>query len=151
MYYMLTSIISRSDSQLLGNKMSFCTMFHAYLFNSNKFHKFWMSCAYRRSQPKSGWKRRKSRPLGLDHVGRSYTSTYMGAFLFQKKRDMLTMPLNQGLAPDSVGGPGRHRHQPKGLTSRCLDEQTSVIPNQGAISCLDLQHRWNGGLTSCPA
>ena len=28
--WLLTAIISRSDCQLLGNKLSFCTMFHAY-------------------------------------------------------------------------------------------------------------------------
>ena len=111
------------------------------LFNPNKFHKFWMSCACKRSHPKNGRKWRKSRPSGLVLADRPDTSTYMGASLLQEQRDMLTMPLNQGLSHDSVGGPERHGHQPNGPTSRCPDDQTSVIPNLGAISGLDLQRR----------
>jgi len=72
-----------------------------------------MSCACRRSQPKNGQKQRKSRPPGLYRAGRPNTSTYMGASLLQEQHDMFTMPLNQGLAPDLVGGPKRHGHQPK--------------------------------------
>ena len=115
------------------------------LFNSKKFHKFLMSCACRRSKPKNGRKRRKSRPSGLERAGQLDTSTYMGAFLFQK--DMLTMPLNQGLAHDSFGGPERHGHQPKGPISRCPEKQTSVIPIPGVMWSINLQRRQNGGPT----
>ena len=101
------------------------------LFNYNKFHMFWIICACKRSQPKNGRKQRKSRPPSLDRAGQPDTSTYMGASLLQEQHDMLTMLLNQGLAPDSVGGPGRHRHQPKGPTSQCPEKQMSVIPIPG--------------------
>jgi len=50
---------------------------------------------------------KKTRPPGLDHAGWPDTSTYMGTSLLQEQRDMFTMPLNQGLAPNLVGGPGR--------------------------------------------
>ena len=83
------------------------------LFNSNKFHKFWMSCACRRSQSKDCQKWRKSRPPGLNCAGQPNNSTYMGVSLIQGQLDMFTMPLNQGSTPDSVGGPGRHEDQPK--------------------------------------
>ena len=106
MYYMLTSIISRSDSQLLGNKMSFCTMFHAYLFNSNKFHKFWMTCACRNSLSKDGQNKRRFRPPSIFCAGRPDTSTYMGAIFLQEQRDTFIM-----LISNSVGGPGRHEDQ----------------------------------------
>ena len=43
----LTAIISHSDYQLLGNKLSFQLCSIHILFNSNKFHKFWMSCDFR--------------------------------------------------------------------------------------------------------
>ena len=54
LWIVLTAIISRFDRQLLGNKLSFapCSMY--ILFNSNKFHKFWMSCACRNSLSKDG-------------------------------------------------------------------------------------------------
>ena len=93
-----------------GIKWAFALCSIHILFNCNKFKKFCMSCACRRSKPKNGPKRRRSRPPSLDSAGRPDTSTYMGASLLQEQRDMLTMLLNQGLAPDSVGGPGRHGH-----------------------------------------
>jgi hypothetical protein len=50
---------------------------------------------------------KKSRPPGLDRAGWSDTSTYMGTPFLQEQHDMFTMPLNQGLAPNLVGGPRR--------------------------------------------
>ena len=44
----LTAIISHFDHQLLGNKMSFTPCSVHILLISNKFQKFWMSCAFRR-------------------------------------------------------------------------------------------------------
>ena len=44
---LLTAIISLSDRQLLGNKLSFILCSIHILFNSNKFHKFCMSCDFR--------------------------------------------------------------------------------------------------------
>ena len=43
----LTAIISHFDRQLLGNNMSFTPYSIHILLISNKFHKFWMSCAFR--------------------------------------------------------------------------------------------------------
>jgi len=44
---LLMAIISRFDRQLLGNEMSFTLCSIHILFNSNKFHKFWMSFDFR--------------------------------------------------------------------------------------------------------
>ena len=65
----LTAIISQFDHQFLGNKMSFtpCSM-HIFLI-SNKFHKFWMSCAFRRQYTKNEPK------LGKTQAGQPSTST----------------------------------------------------------------------------
>ena len=41
------AIISHSDRQLLGNKLSFTLCSIHILFNSNEFHKFWMSFDFR--------------------------------------------------------------------------------------------------------
>ena len=98
-----------------------------------------MSCACIRSQCKNGRKQRKSGPPSIDRAGRPDTSIDMGASLLQENGDMLTMPLNQGLAPDSVSGPGRHGHESKGPTSRCPEKQTSVIPIPGVMWSIDLQ------------
>ena len=62
----LTAIISRSDRQLLGNKSSFTLCSIHILFNSNKFHKFWMSSDFRGAHDKNGqnWARSQAdRPL----------------------------------------------------------------------------------------
>ena len=63
---MLTAIISCSDRQLLGNKSSFTLCSIHILFNSNMFHKFWMSSDFRRTHDKNGrnWARSQAdRPL----------------------------------------------------------------------------------------
>ena len=60
------AIISRSDRQLLRNKSSFTLCFIHILFNSNKFHKFWMSFDFRRTHAKRGriWvKTQADRPI----------------------------------------------------------------------------------------
>ena len=111
--WVLTATISHSDRQLLGNKLSFCTMFHANLFYSNKLHKFWMSCLCRRSQSKDGRKRRKTRPRGPNRASWPDTSTYRSASLLKEQRDMLIMLLNEEIISDSVDGPGRHGNQAK--------------------------------------
>lgn len=91
----LMAIISRSDRQLLRNKNELLHYVPCiFLFNSNMFHKFWMSCACRRSHPKIGRKWRKPRRPGLDYAGRPDTSTCMGTSLLQEQRDMFTMPQN---------------------------------------------------------
>ena len=51
---MLTAIISHFDRQLLRNKMSFTLCSIHILFNSNNFHKFWMSFDFRRTHAKRG-------------------------------------------------------------------------------------------------
>ena len=50
--WVLTAIISHFGHQLLGNKLSFVPCSMHILFDSNKFHKFWMSCACRNSLSK---------------------------------------------------------------------------------------------------
>ena len=63
---LLTTIISHSDRQLLENKSSFTICSIHILCNSNKFHKFWMSFDFRRTQAKRGqnWaKSQADRPL----------------------------------------------------------------------------------------
>ena len=51
---LLTAIISYFDRQLLRNNMSFTLCSIHILFNSNKFHKFWMSSDFKRIHDKSG-------------------------------------------------------------------------------------------------
>ena len=63
---MLTANISHSDRQLLRNKLSFTLCSIHILFNSNMFHKFWMSSDFRRTHDKNGrnWARSQAdRPL----------------------------------------------------------------------------------------
>ena len=63
---LLTVTISRSDRQLLRNKSSFTLCSIHILFNSNKFHKFWMSSDLRSLRDKKGrkWARSQAdRPL----------------------------------------------------------------------------------------
>ena len=69
----LTAIISHSDHQLLANKLTFTLCAIHILFNSNKFHKFWMSYDFRSRCTKNGrnWARTQAdqpllgRPAGL--------------------------------------------------------------------------------------
>ena len=60
------AIISHSDHQLLENKLSFTLCSIHILFNSNKFHKYWMSFDFRRTHAKRGriWaKTQADRPI----------------------------------------------------------------------------------------
>ena len=138
MYYMLTSIISRSDSQLLGNKMSFCTMFHAYLFNSNKFHKFWMSCACRNPLSKDGQNQRKSRPPGTFRADRPDTSTYMGSIFLSEERDTFIRLQNKANISYPVVGPRRHKVQAKDPHASAKNIKWGNHPSQrqcGVLIC----------------
>ena len=60
--WVLTAIISHFDCQLIGNKMSFTPCSIHILLTSNKFHKFWMSCA--KNEPKLGKTQAGRPPLG---------------------------------------------------------------------------------------
>ena len=84
----LTAIISRFDRQLLGNKLSFPLCSMHILFDSNKFHKFWMSYACRDPLSKDGRNQRKSRPPGTFRADRPDTSIYMGPILLLEQYDM---------------------------------------------------------------
>ena len=51
---LLMPIISHFDRQLLGNKLSITLCSIHILFNSNEFHKFWMSFDFRNKCAKNG-------------------------------------------------------------------------------------------------
>ena len=51
---MLTAIILHFDRKLLGNKLIFTLCSIHILFNSNEFHKFWMSFDFRNKCAKIG-------------------------------------------------------------------------------------------------
>ena len=93
--------------------MSFapCTMH--ILFNSNKFHKFSMSCACRNPLSKDGRNQRKPRPPGTFHADRPDTSTYMGPIILLEQCDMVIRFQNKANISYPVGGPGRHKVQTK--------------------------------------
>ena len=76
----LAAIISHSDRQLLGNKLSFTLCSIHILFNSNKFHKFWMSCDFRWTCTKvrRKWtKTQADRPLLGRPAWHPYTSCHI--------------------------------------------------------------------------
>jgi len=110
---LLMAIISRLDRQLLGNKLSFAPCFLHILFDSNKFHKFWMSCACRIPLSKDGRNQRKSRPPGTFLADRLDTSTYMGPILSLEQCDIFIRFQNKENISYPVGGPGRHKVQLK--------------------------------------
>ena len=83
----LMAIISCFDRQLLGNKFSFALCSMHTLFDSNKFHKFWMSCVCRNQGSKDGRNQRKSRPPGTFRANRPDTSTYMGPIILLEQCD----------------------------------------------------------------
>ena len=83
------------------------------LFNSNNSHKFWISCAYRNSLSKDRRNQRKSRPPGTFRADRPDTSIYMGPILSLEQRDMFIRFQNKANISYPVGGPGRHKVQPK--------------------------------------
>jgi hypothetical protein len=86
-YRMLTAIISCFDHQLLRNKLSIALCSIHILFDSNKLHKFWMSCACRNSLSKDGRNQRKPRPPGTFRADRPDTSTYMGPIISLEQCD----------------------------------------------------------------
>ena len=83
------------------------------LFDSNKFHKFWMSCVCRNPMSKDGRNQRKSRPPGTFRANRPDTSTYMGLIILLEQCDMFIRFQNKENISYPVGGPGRHKDQPK--------------------------------------
>ena len=109
----LTAIISRFDRQLLENKLSFAPCSMHILFHSNKFHKFWMSCACRNQLSKDGRNQRKSRPPGTFRADRLDTSTYMGPILSLEQCDIFIRFQNKENISYPVGEPGRHKVQLK--------------------------------------
>ena len=109
--WVLTAIISHFDRQLLGNKLSFAPCFMHILFDSNKFHKFWMSCACRNPLSKDGRNQRKSWPPGTFRADRPNTSTYMGPILSLEQCDMFIRFQSKANISYPVGGPGRHKVQ----------------------------------------
>ena len=94
--------------------MSFALCHMHILFDSNKFHKFWMSCACRYSLSKDGRNQRKSRPPGTFRADQPDTSTYMSPILSLEQCDMLMRFQNKANISYPIGGPGRHKVQPKG-------------------------------------
>ena len=109
----MTVIISHLDRQLLGNKLSFALCSMHILFDSNKFHKFWMSCAYRNSLSKDGRNQRKSRPPGTFRADRHDTSTYMGPIILLEQCDTFIRFQNKVNISYHVDGPGKHKVQTK--------------------------------------
>ena len=110
---LLTAIISHFDRQLLGNKSSFAPCSMHILFDSNKFHKFWMSCVCRYPLSKDGRNRRKSRPPGTFRADQPDTFTYIGPILSLEQCDMFIRFQNKANISYPVGGPGRHKVQLK--------------------------------------
>ena len=83
------------------------------LFDSNKFHKFWMSCACRNPLSKDGRNQRKSRPPGTFRADRPDTSTYMGPIVSLEQCDMFIRFQNKANISCPVSGPERHNVQLK--------------------------------------
>ena len=110
---LLTAIISRFDCQLLGNELSFAPCSIHILFDSNKFHKFWMSCVCRNPMSKDDRNQRESRPAGTFSAARPDTSTYMGPILSLEQCDVLMRFQNKANISYPIGGPGRHKVQSK--------------------------------------
>src|SRR6185437_1134985 len=109
----LTAIISRFDCQLLGNKSSFAPCSMHILFNSNKFHEFWMSCACRNSLSKDGRNQRRFRPTGTFCADRLDTSSYMGPMFLAEQCDTFIRLQNKANISYPVGGTGMHKDQAK--------------------------------------
>ena len=89
--------------------MSFALCSMHILFDSNKFHKFWMSCACRSPLSKDSRNHRKS-TFCADRPG---TSTYMGPILSLEQCDMFIRFQNKVNISYPVSGPERHKVQLK--------------------------------------
>ena len=143
---LLTAIISHSDRQLLGNKLSFALCSIHILFNSNKFHKFWMSFDFRRTHAKRGriWvKTQADRPILGQPAWHPYTLSHdfdPGAMSGTQ------MYLSRGLDVGLMYGPkGLHKDQ---RTHNSVQSHVQVSnPHPGVITSVKTQHRWNGGTT----
>ena len=110
---LLTAIISHFDRQLLKNKLSFALCSMHILFDSNKLHKFWISCVCRNPLSKDDQNQRKPRPPGTFRADRLDTSTYMGPIILLEQCDMFIRFQNKANISYPVGGPGRHKVQLK--------------------------------------
>ena len=94
---LLTVTISRSDRQLLRNKSSFTLCSIHILFNSNKFHKFWISFDFRSKCIRTGRNWVETGPTGLSWASQPGTSTYMATSSIQGQCDTSIIPLSRGL------------------------------------------------------
>ena len=131
----LTAIISRSDRQLLENKASFTLCSIHILFNSNKFHKFWISFDFRRTHAKRGrnWaKSQADRPL----LGRPAGLAPLCTQPCLQSRGNVT----RSKASESRIGCRFNRMDRKactrikGPTSQCKDMSKSTIQHPGIIT-----------------
>ena len=108
------------------------------LFNSNKFHKFWMSCACRNPLSKDGRNQRKSRPPGTFCADRPDTSTYMGPIFLLEQCDTFIWLQNKANISYPVGGLGRHKVQTKDPHGSAKNVKLGNHPVQrqcGALMC----------------
>jgi hypothetical protein len=137
----LTAIISRFDRQLLGNKLSFAPCSMHILFDSNKFHKFWMSCACRNPLSKYSRNQRKSRPPGTFRADRPDTSTYMGPILSLEQCDIFIRFQNKA----NISYPRKAQGSTRRPTCQCQDCQMGKPPIPETMWSIDLQRRRNGG------
>ena len=72
-----------------------------------------MSCACRNSLSKDGRNQRKSRQPGTFRADRPDTSTYMGPIISLEQCDISIRFQNKVNISYPIGGPGRHKDQPK--------------------------------------
>jgi len=114
-FLVLTAIISRFDRQLLGNKLSFAPCSMHILFDSNKFHKFWMSCACRN-------------PLSKDHqMGKPPLPEAKWSDVVQCRRS--GRPRGSGGRPPGLPQATR----PKTEVSEETTQRTDVQKRSGAV------------------
>ena len=116
------------------------------LFDSNKFHKFLMSCACRNLLSKDGPNQRKYWPPGTFRADRPDTSTYMGPILLLEQYDMIIRFQNKANISYPVGGPRKAQGSTQRPTCQCHDRQMGKPPIPEAMWSVDLQRRRNGGL-----
>ena len=132
---MLTAIISHFDHQLFENKSSFAPCSMHILFNSNKFHKFWMSCACRNLLSKDGRNQRKSRPPSTFRADWPDTSIYIGPILLLEQCGMFIRFQNKANIAYHVGGPRRHKDQPKDPHSVTRSSNEETTHPRGNVEC----------------
>ena len=135
---MLTAIISCFDRQLLGNKLSFALCSMHILFDSIKFHKFWMSCPCRNPLSKDGRNQRKSQLPGTFRANWPDTSTYMGPIILLDLCDMFVRIQNKANISYPIGGPERHKVQAKDPHASAKNVKWGNHPSQrqcGVLIC----------------